>query len=348
MDRDYHLTRNLLILAFGFVFILLSQVDPISQSRIGAGVLAAIGIAMVGYAPIQLFVYFQYLVGDKRRERAIDDAMRASVRRQVDKTELPTFFAIDISGLITPSNREEIDLRRLQRLKAYCSFVKTHPQFPPIVLFTGRSQGYVELLVQSLGMLNMPLDLPHIIENGSAFYRATAKRVLPLLSTEQIHLVQRTRRLLSDAFPHNEMEPKAYMITLNTIEGETIGDLREKVAAILTEQNLREDLHLSSSATGVDLTPRGITKQVALNRVLEYCSSEVKQRGLQAVVALGDTLSDLDVLRSVGRAYCPAENVDLEVRTFVQTNFGADNIIPGKDIDIVIKAIEKECGLKIM
>ena len=348
MKKDNHLTRNLLILALGLIAVLVSQNEEIATNTILAGTIETIGIALMGYAPIQIALNAKFFFDQARNSRILDQAFRSSVKTVASVSVMPSFFAVDVSGVITPSDRGNIDLRKLQRLRSYANFIQNKSEYPPIVFFTGRSQGYVELLLQSLNMIKMPLDLPHIIENGSALYMASAKKVIPLVSLEQIDLIQDTRMIISKAMPYNEMEPKAYMVTVNTTDIETIGDLRESISRILTDHGLREKLHLSSSSTAVDLTPRDITKLAALEKVLEYQSSESQNRGLGAVTALGDTVSDMDVIRNVGRAYCPSEHVDLEVRNYIMQKFGKNHIISLNDIDFAIKVIEEECGLKIL
>src|SRR5688500_10596975 len=100
----------------------------------------------------------------------IDNSFCSAVRIVSVKSGLPLLIASDIEGCITPPDRTEIDLLKFHRLRAYCEFVKANPEFPQIIALTGRSQGYVELLAQSLGMLNSPFDIPFVIENGAALY----------------------------------------------------------------------------------------------------------------------------------------------------------------------------------
>ena len=73
-----------------------------------------------------------------------------------------------------------------------------------------------------------------------------------------------------------------------------------------------------------------------------------RDQGIKAVVGIGDSTSDRCVIEKVGTAYCPAQDVDLEVRSFVGRHFGEDHVIDRKHIDFVIAVIEKECGLSLI
>ena len=173
MDKENSLSIDLLILVSGLALILLANTSIATPSTMASKALETIGLAMAGYAPIKMLLYIGGRFSERRTKKSIDRLFRSAVKIVSTKSELPIIIASDVEGCITPPYRTEVDLRKFQRLRTYCEFVKTNPEFPQIIIFTGRSQGYVELLAQSLGMLNSPFDIPFVIENGAALYRPT-------------------------------------------------------------------------------------------------------------------------------------------------------------------------------
>jgi len=94
---------------------------------------------------------------------------------------------------------------------------------------TGRSQGYVELLAQSLGIVDRGnIDLPFVIENGSAIYYPVSKKTRRLISNDQMKLIQEIYIVLTDNLIENEFEPKVYMITINPATGEKSASSKTK------------------------------------------------------------------------------------------------------------------------
>lgn len=348
MENENALAKNSLILLSGFVLILLANTSYLASTVVFSRVLETIGVAMAGYAPIQLLIYLKNSFGERKTKKSIDRLFHSAIKIVSVKSELPLLIASDIEGCITPAYRTEIDLRKFQKLRAYCEFVKANPKFPQIVVYTGRSQGYVELLAQSLGMLNSPFDIPFVIENGAALYRPTSKKTILLLTTEQLKAIRQTHTLLNELLPDNEFEPKTYMITINPNERQTIGELREQVTLMLQKNDLLSFLTISSSASAIDITPKDIDKLSGLREVLKYFPKDRNDQGLGEIIALGDHTSDINVIKNVGSAYCPAENVHPEVRNLIEARFGVDHVINLSHIDFVLAVIERECGVNVI
>lgn len=348
MDKENTLSRDLLILVSGLALILLANTNIATPSTMASKALETIGLAMAGYAPIKMILYIRGRFSERRTKKSIDRLFRSAVKIVSTKTELPIIIASDVEGCITPPYRTEVDLRKFQRLRTYCEFVKANPEFPQIIIFTGRSQGYVELLAQSLGMLNSPFDIPFVIENGAALYRPTSKKTILLLTPEQLKAVQEAQMLLNDVLPDNEFEPKTFMVTINPNERQTVDELREQVTLILQKNDLLEVLTIASSASAVDITPKNIDKLSGLKEVLKYYPRDRQDRTLSTIIALADHISDINVIKNVGGAYCPAENVHSEVRNLIEARFGSDHVINFSHIDFVLAVIEKECGIRII
>jgi len=348
METSNSLTGNILIFVSGLFLILLSKVGWISSISSLSKTLEAIGFALAGYSPLRLAIFFGEYLTKRNTEASIERFFRSTVKVTSAKEHLPLLFAIDISGCISPSDRSVIELRKLQRLRGYCNFVRANPEFPKIVFYTGRSQGYLEFLVQSLGMISNPFDIPHIIENGAALYYAVSKRTIPLLTNEDSNLIHQAQTLISNAFPENPVEPKSYMMTINPLETENIDQLLIKVVNFANKQGLYDLVNITSTYSAVDITAKSTSKINALQKAIEYYYGKREGYDLSAVVSFGDTLSDFDILKNTGRAYCPSEKVHYEVRDYIMKKFGAGNVIPLSDVNFTVKVIEKECGLQIL
>jgi HAD superfamily hydrolase (TIGR01484 family) len=322
--------------------------------------LAGLGI---GGLPVQMIIESL----QRRERRKTGEDLRRIFERSVkqdptnpkDEKQLPRLFAMDVEGCITPKLRSPIELAKFQRLRAYCDYARTN-NYPPIVFFTGRSQGYVELLAQSLGIVKDDRDLPVAIECGTALYYPHSK------TTERLHpagkdaayrqLNRDIEELLRSKLPDHEFEPKCYMVTINPESpNETTDDLLPKVYRIIEDAGYGTDpstvaalgnVKITSSATAVDITPAGLSKLSALIEIAKKATAKgIVQQDLGGTVALGDHLSDIEVLKAAGRAYCPADAHD-DVKKAVQ---GRDNgsVLNENDIDFVIRVIEMECGLSI-
>lgn len=347
-------TKHLLLFVSGLVLIFLAHTQIETASPMTSRALEALGFALAGYAPIRLVMSMATLFGEGWRARLMDRAFRSGVRIVSSKKVLPLLIVADAEGCITPPHRTEVDLRKFQRLRAYCEFVKSEAgqEFPPLLIYTGRPQGYIEMLAQTLSMVDSPLDLPFVIENGAALYFPVSRKTVPITNHEQRRLSEKIHNLLIEKMPQNEFEPKTYMTTINALPGhQTIDELRQEVIRILKDTDVLDSLVINSTASAVDITPKNINKLVGVKEAIKVYHNlrpDTRSRDLDAVVGIADSTSDLCVLEEVGRAYCSAHDVAPEVRKFVEQHFGADHVIDRKHIDFVIAVIEKECGLHII
>jgi len=358
MERSQnHFWLNWFIFLVGIILVLIARALKIDD---GGGdsdvvrVFSHVGIGMIAYAPIRLLIFGYGWYEDYKKGKSIAKLFRSSVRVVKSISDMPILFASDIDGCIVPPNRAEVDLVKFARLRRYCEFVKEHKEYPQVIFFTGRSQGYVELLAQSLGMVGSSVDVPFVIENGAALYLPTAKKTIPLISTSQVLDIISVRQFLGEKFSNNEFEPKSYMVTLNPIgeviekvKGETVDELREKVTLELKDKGLLEKVVITSTASSVDISPKDVNKLSGLIKALEYLPKDGAPAPLKKVVGFGDQIADLRVLRAAGRAYCPIDS-HKEVRDFVTKEFGSEHIVELPHIDFVVSIIERECGLKIV
>ena len=312
--------------------------------------LQALGAGILGFAGVEATFGGIALARRLAARGIVNLALRGRVDTSTYPRVMPSFFAVDIAGCITPANRDEIDLGRLSRVAAYTAFIRDKPDYPPIVLFTGRSQGYVEILCQLLRLVETySLDVPHVIENGSALYYPRAKRTEVLISPGEVDKIRTTARALETALPGVTFEPKSYMITLNPRPGQSIDSLMSDTVSFLTDRKLNQEFNISSTATAVDLTVLSASKLKSLQRVQTVLQRHPvgPLQGLPGVVALGDQLSDLEVLFACERGYCPRERVHPQVREYIERRFSRENVIPGSDLDVLEIVLERECGIEI-
>jgi len=348
------ITKHLLLFVSGLALIFLAHTQIETVSPMTSRALEALGFALAGYAPIRLVMSIGRQLSEGWRTRLIDRLFRSGVSVVSPEKDLPLLIVADCEGCITPADRSEVDLRKFQRLRGYCEFVKSKAgrDFPPIMVYTGRPQGYVEMLVQSLGMIDSAFDLPFVIEHGAALYYPAAKKIKPLITDEQRKLIQGIHSLLTRKMPQNEFEPKMYMVTINPIQGQQkIDELQQKVIVTLRAAGKLDSLTINSCASAVDITPKGISKLSGLEEALKvYHSLRPNRRGqgFDFITGVGDSTSDLCVIERLSTAYCPSNNVDPEVCRYVQEHFPADHVIDRKHIDFVIAVIEKECGLHLI
>ncbi|MEA3324259.1 MAG: HAD hydrolase family protein [Euryarchaeota archaeon] len=362
-----------MLFVFGIVLIIVSYAVP--WPTISKGLLT-LGVPLLGFLPLQPFRSLRYkmkVFKDCWKEKSIYSPFNCSKKiKEVNrKKKLPIFIVVDIEGCITPPDRTEIDLQKFQRLRCYCEYVRksNERKFPPLVICTGRSQGYVELLAQSLGMVDGGnMDLPFVIENGSALYYPVSKKTTLLLTSNQMELIQKVQRVLTDKLCENEFEPKAYMITINPIINSTTSEkidmLRRKVESIITNKDtidtefdgadVSEELAIETTDSAVDITPNGINKISGLEETLKIyhnlCPEDIGKGFGQHVVAIVDSTSDLCIIEKVGDGnaggvYCSNEDANKEVKKHIAEKFSNENIMESRQIDLIMEVIERETGL---
>ena len=370
MDRDLSNGWYWAVFFLGGLIVVASFLPEVDNTRAAAELMRIAGGMLMGQLPIQAAIHRYARLRERREEEWLQQVCQFEVRRVVSMkpSELPVLIATDIEGCVTPPLRAELDLRKFQALRAYCEFARVNRQYPPLIFFTGRSQGYVELLAQSLGMLDHHRDVPFVIENGAAVYYPNAKRTRKLLSDEQENLIQDTYRFLKQELSDqddqgrevgNEFEPKSYMVTINPREGQTIQQLNTAVQRLVGGKNLI----VNRSATAIDITAAGIDKYSGLAQVIselsDYASADwTPLIGLGdqpdpativgRVVAMGDAESDAVVLERAGSIYTTQEGGDAVVKDLFNRRGMADRILKKEHIDFVIEAIERECGIEIV
>ncbi len=125
-------------------------------------------------------------------------------------------------------------------------------------------------------------------------------------------------------------------------------DLRQSVIQFLTVNNLALCFDVGSSASAVDITPKNVNKLSGLEAVifeLKKINKNIKKDNQYDFVAIGEHTSDIPVLEKSKRAYCPGNSSDF-VRQILEKNGMKKNVISKEYVDVILEALERECGLK--
>lgn len=196
-------------------------------------------------------------------------------------------------------------------------------------LCSGRSAPYVLAVRDVLGA-----GAPVLAEYGGLLAHSV-NRVEPLPSLREVAGWRRLirRRLLEAGVMEQAVEEvgKSVVVTLVPLPGGTFPALRVSVARAL--RGLPHQVADSQSA--VDVLPPGLDKGVGLRWWAEVCGAD-----LRPACAIGDSVTDLDMLRLVGRPACPA-NAAAEVRAFVAATPGG--LVAQEEATAGVAALLRRC-----
>jgi hypothetical protein len=319
---------NLLFLIFDLKVSLFAKVDEIKSS------VEAIRITILNCNPL---------------------AFQSSINPIPDfSVTLPILIGTSIEGCLSPTYRDSIDLTRLYKVRAYCDFLKTEKgkEYPPILVCTGRSQGYVELLAQVLGLAEGCVEIPFIIEMGTALYYPISKRTETLVHDDEVVLIRNIESIIrqDQELKNIIFEPKSFIITVNPADAATVEELFQKVAALLIRQGLGDKVNIISGNTAVDIIPKRINRLAILEQVVSEFSEKYigRRQGLESVVYIVESNGDKAVIDYVREAYCSEIEATHDIERKVKQKFGASYSLKQKDIDVFLTVLEKTCGIKIL
>ncbi|MEH2078805.1 MAG: hypothetical protein V7K89_01955 [Nostoc sp.] len=335
----------------GAFAVVLSNVLNSTLSPLGA-ILGKAGIGLVGYSSINLIGIINRVIQDGITSSEFDKICRRSIRTYEVSGEFPILIGTNVEGCISTAYRGSIDIVKIAKVRAYCDFLKTDKgnKFPPIVICTGRSQGYVELLAQILGLANDDLDVPFIIEMGAAVYYPFSKITKSRLNQEDELLMHNIKSVLKKELSDIEFEPKSFIVTVNPFKTETVDKLYEKIFKLLSKQGLADMVEIIRGNTAVDITPKRINKISALEKVVEdYTRSKCNEaKNLKSIVYIAESSGDIEIINKVKRAYCSESEATPEVKQRVKDEFGENHILKKKDIDVFLTVLEETCGVKVV
>jgi HAD superfamily hydrolase (TIGR01484 family) len=212
----------------------------------------------------------------------------------------------DIDECITPFWKNHIDLVSMAKLQEYCLKLHSDVGLPKVVLNSGRQVPYAEMVVQMLGIFS---DYPSVLESGVMLYYPKTRKVIinPNISAEVIDGFVKIHPIISNLVKQgaNREVGKEVCDSLNPPVGQNIEEFFKKVHGELSY--FWEWTSITHSKTAVDITPKGMNKGSAVN-ILEKETPFKREE----MLAIGDSESDLDIMKLVGFVACPAnanENV---------------------------------------
>jgi hypothetical protein len=348
-EKEEFLLQGAFFAVGAFAVALSSVLNPIAPP-LGA-ILAKAGIGLVGYSSISLVGVTNRAIQGNRTTSRIDKLFQDSISLYQPSGEIPALIGTNIEGCISTAHRGAIDLRKLFQMRAYCNFLKTDEgkEYPPIVICTGRSQGYVELLAQTLGLSDDGLDLPFIIEMGAALYYPSSKRTESWLIEEEELLIDEIKSVLKRELRDIVFEPKSFIVTVNPSGAETTDQLYERIFASLSGEGLAGRVNIIRGNTAVDITPQRINKISALRQVVrDYTRRKFgKAKDLESIVYIAESNGDMEIINHVKEAYCSESEATFDVERNVRDRFGANHILRETNIDVFLTVLEKTCGIKI-
>lgn len=212
----------------------------------------------------------------------------------------------DIDECITPFWQNHIDLVSMMKLQKYCLELHNSSNLPKVVLNSGRQVPYAEMVVQILGIFS---DYPSVLESGSMLYYPKTRKVIvnPNISKEIINTFFEIKPIVQYWIDNgvNKEVGKELCVSLNPPEKQTIKYFFQKINKELIY--FEEWVSITHSKTAVDITPKGMNKSSAVD-ILEKETSFKREE----MLAIGDSESDLDIMKLVGFVACPSnanENV---------------------------------------
>lgn len=337
-------------LAVGAFAVVLSSVLNPTVPPLGA-ILSKAGIGLVGYSSINLIGVTSRIIQDGRTSSKIDKLFEESVGLYKLAGEIPSLIGANVEGCISDVYRGTVDLRKLFQVRAYYNFLKTDEgkKYPPLIICTGRSQGYVELLAQILGLTNDGLDLPFIIEMGAALYYPSSKRTESWLTSAEESLIEEIKLVIKQELSDVVFEPKSYILTLNPSGAESVGQLYERILALLSQRGFTDIINIIRGNTAVDITPRRIDKISALQQVVrDYTHRKFgTAKGLDSIVYIAESDGDIPIINHVKEAYCSEIEATSDVKVAVRNRFGGNYILKEINIDVFLSVLEKACGIKM-
>lgn len=217
---------------------------------------------------------------------------------------------VDIDGCLTPGVGHPWNWEALQAIGEINRRAQAEDDVPAVTLCTGRSEPYLEVLMQAIGS-----HLPGVYENGCGLYLPNRFRFAehPAITAPVRQELAAARRSLYARVIETGLgyfQPgKEVSLTLFPQPGTSLRRLHQTVIDLLADQHL--SLTVQRSVSCVDVTPAGIDKGAGVRWLSEETGIPLAVMG-----GIGDSTSDLRFLRLVGQSAAPA-NAEEEVQAAV-------------------------------
>jgi hydroxymethylpyrimidine pyrophosphatase-like HAD family hydrolase len=225
---------------------------------------------------------------------------------QTNQDRLPSqqrirLLVCDIDGTLSKGSTHPIPMRVLQRLHDTNTRSKTDPDFPAIVFLTGRTQPYIECLMQVIDA-----HLPSICENGTVLFEPTRYEIQlhPSFTQHEQRAIEQMRQILDEEFlrPGLQHEPGKFThFTLLVGEPHTPAGLLDH--ALELAQRLPGWFHVEATKSCIHFLLTHIHKGLGVDWLSAITGVSPEQ-----MAGMGDARPDLPFLRKVGIACAPANS----------------------------------------
>lgn len=217
---------------------------------------------------------------------------------------------IDIDGCLTGGKGVDINLSDIQRIAL--------SQSVPVSICTGRSQPYVEALLQVLGLSSS--ETPSVVENGCFLYIPKEDMIVinPLIRGMEAEFSLLKACILRKIINLNyaKLEPgKELCISMNPINI-SIKKLRDMTERVIVDNSFDSVACVSNSNSAVDITPVNVDKGSGVSHLIDVIGIE-----LEDILGVGDSNGDIPMLEKVGICACP-NNATEDVKNLVRAKNG--------------------------
>ena len=234
-------------------------------------------------------------------------------------------IVLDCDGILSKGEGAAFDLRLFARLRALNRRARGGEAVPAVTLNTGRPSPYVEAVLQAIDGRQ-----PALYESGAGLYFPQTYRFETnrALSGEQKRDLQALLELVDQAVVTNGRaywQPgKSVCHTLFACKPYSIADIEAEVQTIAAA--FAGKFIVTRAKQALNLHPAGIDKGTGLTWLAQVTGIALPEMG-----GAGDTSSDIDFLRWVGRSAAPA-NATADVKAAVDFVSTADDAAGLHDI----------------
>lgn len=228
----------------------------------------------------------------------------------MESEDLIKLIVCDIEGCLTPGKGRPLNLDALTAIRQYNHESKKQKQVPTITLCTGRSQPYVEVMMQAIEGY-----IPAICENGAGLYypKEDDYQPHPLITPRSKKQIAEAKNIIYDQVINKYNAKfewgKDLVISVNPPPNILMENFFKIIQDTLRRHSI--DLNITHSASAVDITPKDIDKFSGLQLLMEKL-----EIGPQDVAGIGDTRGDFPILKNVGFSAAPNNATD-EVKQIV-------------------------------
>jgi len=244
----------------------------------------------------------------------------------------------DLEGCLVPNKGKLHNSLAASLIQKYCLQADKR-KLPKIVGGTGRAFQYLECTLQDIGALS---ELPSFGENGAGLlYVLDNKIVIHPDAFKMIGLKKMLQPIIDQILNEtgsSQDRGKEFMITLYP----DFNRMVPKQLYELVNEGLRSflnDLNISFSSAGVDISPKGINKKAGV----EFLSAKTGIP-LEQMLSIGDADNDIPMLNTTGKNACPG-NASEEVKKLVGKRGGYISCY--HDTDGVVDIIENVLQVKL-